>query len=661
MPDSKPRRPTAIIIGAGVGGTSTAARLAHAGYSVTVLEKNPFTGGRCSLLYSGNDNNDEQRYRFDQGPSLLLLPRLFHQTFHDLDTSLAAEGVELRKCDPNYRVHFGDGTHFELSSDLAAMKTEVEKWEGRAGFERYLEFLRESGRHYELSVEHVLLKNFESLGGMLRWSFLKHLLALHPFESIWTRAGKFFWTERLRRVFTFGSMYMGMSPFDAPGTYSLLQYTELAEGIWYPVGGFHRVVQALVEVGERKGVQYRLGTAVKRIVLSENGGKVVGVETEKGEVLTADVVVNNSDLVYAYTNLLGESSSSSREEGKGGANSIPSQPAAPPTPYAKSLANRPASCSSISFYWGLSRTVPELGAHNIFLADEYRESFDSIFKRHLIPDEPSFYVNVPSRVDPSAAPEGTDSVVVLVPVGHLIDVPAGEGDTHSNNNNTTTTSNTTPQTNEAIKQASPASQPGLQPSTTQDWPAMIALARHTILTTIQQRTGVDLAPLIIHETTNDPLTWKTKFNLDRGAILGLSHSFFNVLSFRPSTRARRPSPVWDGHFGAGVLGRLVELVGDLVRGKARDLQGLYMVGASAHPGTGVPICLAGGKMVAEQVLDDAGMVVPWRCQGTGKGKESAGLDEVDRPWWLDSWGQWMGIWGFLVVVLWSWVLMGIFG
>ncbi|KAI7035512.1 Phytoene, partial [Hortaea werneckii] len=189
-----------------------------------------------------------------------------------------------------------------------------------------------------------------------------------------------------------------------------------------------------------------------------------------------------------------------------------------------------------SFYWGLSRTVPELGAHNIFLADEYKESFDSIFKRHLIPDEPSFYVNVPSRVDASAAPEGTDSVVVLVPVGHLIDVPAGEGDT-----GTPHTNNTPPnavQTNGDIKHASPASQPGLHPSPdSQDWPAMIALARRTILTTIQQRTGVDLAPLIVHEQTNDPLTWKRKFNLDRGAILGLSHSFFNVLSFRPSTRA----------------------------------------------------------------------------------------------------------------------------
>jgi len=179
--------------------------------------------------------------RFDQGPSLLLLPNLFAETFHDLDTSLEAEGVELLKCEPNYNIWFHDSTNFQLSTDAAVMKREIERFEGKDGFERYLSFLAESHRHYELSVTHVLKKNFTSLWSMMRLSFLVHLFELHPFESIYARAAKYFWTERLRRVFTFGSMYMGMSPFDAPGTYSLLQYTELAEGIWYPRGGFHRV------------------------------------------------------------------------------------------------------------------------------------------------------------------------------------------------------------------------------------------------------------------------------------------------------------------------------------------------------------------------------------------------------------------------------------
>ena len=88
---------------------------------VTVLEKNDFTGGRCSLIHNSG-------HRFDQGPSLLLLPELFHRTFRELNTSLEAEGVELRKCEPNYHIWFGDGGRFRLSSDLAVMKAEVEKW-----------------------------------------------------------------------------------------------------------------------------------------------------------------------------------------------------------------------------------------------------------------------------------------------------------------------------------------------------------------------------------------------------------------------------------------------------------------------------------------------------------------------------------------------------
>jgi phytoene dehydrogenase-like protein len=62
----------------------------------------------------------------------------------------------------------------------------------------------------------------------------------------------------------------------------------------------------------------------------------------------------------------------------------------------------------------MNTVIPELETHNVFLASEFQDSFDAIFKRQSIPKEPSFYVNVPSRIDPSAAPEGKDSVVVLV-------------------------------------------------------------------------------------------------------------------------------------------------------------------------------------------------------------------------------------------------------
>ena len=432
------------------------------------------------------------------------------------------------------------------------MKMEIEKWEGKDGFERYLSFLQEAHRHYELSVTHVLKKNFTSLLSMLRPSFLAHVLTLHPFESIYSRASKYFWTERLRRVFTFGSMYMGMSPFDAPGTYSLLQYTELAEGIWYPKGGFHSIVAALVRIGQRFGVTYRLSSSIASINLTtpnfSNNRCATGVTLITGESMSADVVIINADLVYAYNNLLPHSST------------------------ATSLSKRSASCSSLSFYWAMDRTVPELTTHNIFLAQHYRESFDDIFKKQLIPSQPSFYVNVPSRIDPSAAPEGKDSIVILVPVGHLLE-PQSTNDGQ-----------------------------GLDPKSSQDWDAMISTARSTILSTISARTGCGpLAPSIAHETINTPLTWRETFNLDKGAILGLSHSFFNVLSFRPRT-------------------------------KHADYAGLYFVGASTHPGTGVPICLAGSKVTSEQILADCGMSIPWGMQTTARKTETTEIDKMHvRP------------------------------
>ncbi|KAI0908359.1 phytoene dehydrogenase [Ustulina deusta] len=547
-------RKRAIVIGAGAGGVATAARLAKAGVSVTVFEKNSFIGGRCSLI-------TRDGHRFDQGPSLLLLPKLFREAFFDLDTTLEAEGVELLRCPTNYNVWFADGENFELTTDLARMKTQIERWEGKDGFVRYLAWLQEAHTHYELSVSEVLSRNFTSLWQLATPKFVLAGLKLHPLHSIWNRASRYFWSERLRRVFTFATMYMGMSPFDAPATYSLLQYTELAEGIWYPRGGFQTVLAALQRVGERLGVRYRLNTPAKQILMYPDGKTVRGVELESGEIVEAEVVVVNADLVYAYSNLLPQTTRQTQR-------------------YSKQLRQKDGSCSSISFYWSLDRKIPELQTHNIFLADEYRESFDAIFDRQTLPDEPSFYVNVPSRIDPSAAPEGRESIIALVPVGHLPESKGFE-----------TTAN---------------SESGM--ARKQDCRPLVSRARRAVLSTIAARTGCTrLEQSITHEIVNDPFTWEAKFNLDKGSILGLSHSFFNVLAFRPRTRAE-------------------------------GFRNAYFVGASTHPGTGVPIVLAGSKITAEQILDDMRMAVPWRGragfirdQGTPQNSTTGKLDKIRAP------------------------------
>lgn len=219
----------------------------------------------------------------------------------------------------------------------------------------------------------------------------------------------------------------------------------------------------------------------------------------------------------------------------------------------------------------MDKVITELGTHNVFLASEYQDSFDDIFKRQLIPKEPSFYLNVPSRTDPSAAPKGRDSIVVLVPVGHLLK-DTGSGLV--------------------------SNEKGLEPDSQQDWEGMIKKAREAVFTTVESRTGANLRESVVKELINDPYSWESKFNLDKGAILGLSHSFFNVLSFRPRT-------------------------------KHASYKGLYFVGASTHPGTGVPIVLAGSKMTTEQILEDLGMERPWRR--TQRVVEAKEIDRVQRP------------------------------
>lgn len=127
-------------------------------------------------------------------------------------------------------------------------------------------------------------------------------------------------------------MYMGMSPYDAPGTYSLLQYTELAEGIWYPLGGFHTVVAALVRIAERNGATFLLSNPVSKVLTDPSNPKLAtGVRLESGEEMKADVVVVNADLIWAMENLFEK------------------------TAYSKRLAAKPVSCSSISFYWSVDR------------------------------------------------------------------------------------------------------------------------------------------------------------------------------------------------------------------------------------------------------------------------------------------------------------------
>ncbi|KDN52487.1 phytoene desaturase [Tilletiaria anomala UBC 951] len=490
-----------------------AARLGKLGYKVTVFEKNEFSGGRCSLIHANG-------HRWDQGPSLYLMPELFERAFKDLGEDVKNH-YALHTCNPTYNIHFADGEKFTLTPNLAEMGPQLERLERPEGVNdplgNFIKFLKEAGEHYEESIEHVLLKDWSvSPLSLLRIELLLMLWrtkALRVYRSLYGRASNFFRSSHVRQAMTFSSMFMGISPFRAPATYSLLQYAENSKGVLYPIGGFHKVVESLEKIANKKfGVEFRYNAGVKKVLPNlQCPGRVLGVELDSGEEVKADLVVCNADLVWAYNNLLPESS------------------------YSQGLRKLEQTCSSFSFYWALKETVLELSGHNIFLADQYQESFDEIFDKGELPSQPSFYVNVPSRLDPTAAPPGKDTLVVLVPCGLLrADNTPGVADTHEEL--------------ERLKER----------------------ARRQIIEAISKRLNrPDFESLIEHEIVNDPFTWKEKFNLFRGSILGLSHSIMQVLYFRPSTQHSY-------------------------------YRNLFFVGASTQPGTGVPVVVAGTEVIAKK-------------------------------------------------------------
>lgn len=375
---------TAIVIGAGIGGIATAARLAKNGFDVTVLEKESTPGGRCNqIVHDG--------HRFDIGPTLFLMPEVWEETFASLGEKMS-DHLELRRIDPTYKVHFDDGLRLELTSNIGHMQTQLENVE-KTAFTGFLNYIAEGSKHYKMSLEKFVGRNFYNLFEYFSPGNLPLLFQLKALKKHYANTSRFFKDDRLKAAFTFQNMYLGLSPYDAPATYSLLQYTELAEGVWYPIGGMYAGIQALVRIAEKLGVKFVYDAPVRKI----NAGKwkVESVVVEDGREFRADLFVGNADLPYIYKELLPKNNES------------------------KELDKKLYTCSTIMFYWGVDKEYPQIAHHNVFLGGDYKASFDQIFEDHTLPDVPSFYVHAPARTDAAAAPKGQDTLYVLVPVGHL--------------------------------------------------------------------------------------------------------------------------------------------------------------------------------------------------------------------------------------------------
>lgn len=379
---------SAVIIGGGVGGLCTAARLLKNGYSVKVLEKEDKVGGRAHRI-------SNKGYTFDTGPTLLMMTDVLYDTFEYCGKNFD-DYIELIQLEPNYQVAFSDKSRILVSSNLPRFHKELAKFDPKAPSQFY-RYFSDVSEIYRISRSNFIDRNFDHIFDFINPKSGTELFRKRGLSKLYGFVSRYFKDERLRQLFSFQSMYLGVSPHEAPAVYSVVNYMETGLGIWYPKGGMYKLSEALQKLVLDLGGEVITKSPVKEIIVKDR--KAVGVTTTKA-TYDADIVVANSDLVYTYKNLI-------RAENR------------PRMSDAKLESFKQAS-SALLFYWGVDDQCEGMLHHNVYLCKDFKKNLDEIFHEKVLPRDPSFYTYIPTKTDPSLAPKGKSVFYVLVPVPNLL-------------------------------------------------------------------------------------------------------------------------------------------------------------------------------------------------------------------------------------------------
>lgn len=451
---------TAIIIGSGIGGITTSIFLAQKGYSVRVYEKNGFPGGRCSKMV-------REGHRFDLGATIYLMPRVYEAIFETLGFS----HKDLFKPLPLttlYKIYFEDGFEFAFSSDEDNMKKQLEQVE-KGSYKKMQKLKKDGYKLFELAMRKLIGRNFLN---MFEFATLRNAILLIKLKTYIKHTAyikRFFRNKHLQTVFTFQNIYVGQNPYKAPALFSMIPSAELTEGSLFPYGGMGSITENLVAKAEELGVQFIFNEPVVEIKTLQDSAE--GIVLQNGNLERASVIVANADLPYVYRELL------------------------PVSKQSKRIDNMNFSCSAIVFHWGLDKVYEKLSHHNVFISNNYRENLNAIFNDHAVGSRPSFYIHAPVRSDVTAAPDGHDTLSVIVPAGHV-----------SNKNQ-------------------------------QNWNELKKTVRKSIIERLKTVGLNDIEEHIKFEICYLPQTWQNIFNLSKGATFGsIGHSIMQMGYFRPHNK-----------------------------------------------------------------------------------------------------------------------------
>ncbi len=492
-----------IVVGAGPGGLTAAALLAKAGARVTVLERLPHLGGRTSNFVADG-------FRFDHGPTFFHYPQVLDSILDSIGYDLWSE-LRLIQLDPQYRLVFGNGGEILATPNVKRMEAAVAKINAHDAGElrRFLSDNRVKLEKFKPFLE----TSFDSWRDTVRPKLLQLLPILKPWRSLDSELGRYFDDERVRLAFSFQSKYLGMSPFECPSLFTILAFLEYEYGVYHPVGGCGSVTAALGRICKQLGVEIRLNEPAQQILVE--GRKATGIRTAAGEY-KADAIVVNADFARAMARLVPNELRRRWKDHK--------------------LDKKCLSCSAFMMYLGLRGTYDAVSHHTIYVSKDYMGNMQDIGHKHVLSDDPSFYVQNASVTDSTLAPRGKSTLYVLVPVTHQTE--------------------------------------GV------DWERERPRYRELVLNKLEDIGITDVRSRIEYERIITPADWDTSFELHKGAVFGLAHNWSQMLHLRP-------------------------------RNRFDELDGVYLVGGSTHPGSGLPVIFESARISSRLLLNDLGMPVPW--------------------------------------------------
>ncbi|MGZ3866155.1 MAG: phytoene desaturase family protein, partial [Bacteroidia bacterium] len=371
------------VIGSGFSGLSAACHSAFNGHSVTVLEKNSMLGGRARYFY-------EQGFTFEMGPSWYWMPDVFEKFFNHFGKS-ASDYYDLVKLDPGFQIFFGDNDTLQVPASLEELYSVFESIE-KDSADQLKKFLAEAELKYSISMEQLIYKPALSWTEYASYEVVSNAAKMHVFRSIRTYIRSFFKDERLIALMEFPSLFLGAMPDRIPALYSLMNYSALSQGTWYPMGGMYKVVSAMQQTASSLGVSFLSSCDVKKINVQK--GMAVDLHTSMGNMVT-DAVIASADYRHVEKNMLDEEYRNYDE---------------------KYWDKRTLAPSCLIFFVGVNKKIKNLIHHNLFFDADLEKHSKEIYEDPEWPSNPLFYVCAPSKTDPSVAPEGYENLFILIPV-----------------------------------------------------------------------------------------------------------------------------------------------------------------------------------------------------------------------------------------------------